>query len=146
MVNFDLPHVSEDYVHRIGRTGRAGATGKAISLVCADEAHDLFSIERLIKQVLPRLELDGFPVVNKLPESRLDTRPIKPKKPKKPKSPSQHSDGQRSGDNARGHKPVGKNRRHTGSNAKSAASQSAASQNTASQNTASRNNSGEAIN
>lgn len=146
VVNFDLPHVSEDYVHRIGRTGRAGATGKAISLVCADEAHDLFSIERLIKQVLPRLELDGFPVVNKLPESRLDTRPIKPKKPKKPKSPSQHSDGQRSGDNARGHKPVGKNRRHTGSNAKSAASQSAASQNTASQNTASRNNSGEAIN
>lgn len=114
VVNFDLPHVSEDYVHRIGRTGRAGATGKAISLVCADEAHDLFSIERLIKQVLPRLELDGFPVVNTLPESRLDTRPIKPKKPKKPKKTFQHNDGQRSADNARGHKPVSKNRRHTG--------------------------------
>ncbi|HCH02148.1 MAG TPA: ATP-dependent RNA helicase [Vibrio sp.] len=119
VVNFDLPHVSEDYVHRIGRTGRAGATGKAISLVCADEAHDLFSIERLIKQVLPRMELEGFPVVNKLPESRLDTRPIKPKKPKKPKKTFQHNDGQRSGDNARGHKPVSKNRRHAG-NAKPA--------------------------
>lgn len=113
VVNFDLPHVSEDYVHRIGRTGRAGSTGKAISLVCADEAHDLFSIERLIKQVLPRHELEGFPVVNKLPESKLDTRPIKPKKPKKPKKPTQHNDGQRSSANARGQKPVSKNRRHT---------------------------------
>lgn len=119
VVNFDLPHVSEDYVHRIGRTGRAGATGKAISLVCVDEAHDLFSIERLIKQVLPRMELEGFPVVNKLPESKLDTRPMKPKKPKKPKQTFQHNDGQRSGENARGHKPVSKNRRHAG-NAKPA--------------------------
>ena len=119
VVNFDLPHVSEDYVHRIGRTGRAGATGKAISLVCVDEVHDLFSIERLIKQVLPRMELEGFPVVNKLPESKLDTRPMKPKKPKKPKQTFQHNDGQRSGDNARGHKPVSKNRRHAG-NAKPA--------------------------
>lgn len=119
VVNFDLPHVSEDYVHRIGRTGRAGATGKAISLVCVDEVHDLFSIERLIKQVLPRMELEGFPVVNKLPESKLDTRPMKPKKPKKPKQTFQHNDGQRSGENARGHKPVSKNRRHAG-NAKPA--------------------------
>ncbi|MBD1572199.1 DEAD/DEAH box helicase [Vibrio sp. S17_S38] len=111
VVNFDLPHVSEDYVHRIGRTGRAGATGKAISLVCIDEVHDLFSIERLIKQVLPRMELEGFKVVNTLPASNLDMRPMKPKKPKKPKA---HNDGQRSSDNARGHKPVSKNRRHTG--------------------------------
>ncbi|RXJ74185.1 ATP-dependent RNA helicase [Veronia nyctiphanis] len=85
VVNFDLPHVSEDYVHRIGRTGRAGETGKAISLVCADEAADLFNIERLIKQLLVRKDLDGFAPTNKVPESKLDTRPIKPKKPKKPK-------------------------------------------------------------
>lgn len=112
VVNFDLPHVSEDYVHRIGRTGRAGEVGKAISLVCADEVGELFGIERLIQQVLERRELEGFSPVNKLPESRLDTRPIKPKKPKKVKQPREHVDGQRSGDNARGHKPAGKNKRH----------------------------------
>ncbi|MEZ9253185.1 DEAD/DEAH box helicase [Vibrio cyclitrophicus] len=109
VVNFDLPHVPEDYVHRIGRTGRAGEVGKAISLVCADEVGELFGIERLIQQVLERRELEGFSPVNKLPESRLDSRPIKPKKPKKPR---EHSDGQRSGENARGHKPAGKNKRH----------------------------------
>ncbi|MGC9491376.1 DEAD/DEAH box helicase [Vibrio genomosp. F10] len=114
VVNFDLPNISEDYVHRIGRTGRAGEVGKAISLVCADEAIDLFGIERLIKQVLTRHELEGFKPTNTLPESKLDTRPIKPKKPKKPKS--NHADGQRSGDNARGHKPAGKNKRHVGGN------------------------------
>ncbi|MGF1800190.1 DEAD/DEAH box helicase [Vibrio gigantis] len=116
VVNFDLPHVSEDYVHRIGRTGRAGEVGKAISLVCADEVGELFGIERLIQQVLERRELEGFSPVNKLPESRLDSRPIKPKKPKKAKQPREHADGQRSGDNARGHKPAGKNKRHVAGN------------------------------
>jgi len=117
VVNFELPNVSEDYVHRIGRTGRAGEVGRAISLVEADEAFDLFGIERLIQQVLPRMELEGFKPVNELPESKLDTRPIKPKKPKKPKKPrTDHADGQRSGDNARGNKPAGKNKRHFGHN------------------------------
>lgn len=115
VVNFELPNVSEDYVHRIGRTGRAGEVGKAISLVEADEAGDLFGIERLIQQVLPRFELEGFKPVNELPESKLDTRPIKAKKPKKPKKPKAgHQDGQRSGDNARGNKPASKNKRHFG--------------------------------
>lgn len=50
VVNYDLPYVAEDYVHRIGRTGRAGASGKAISLVCQDESKLLSSIQRLIKQ------------------------------------------------------------------------------------------------
>nr|AKF43548.1 RNA helicase [Photobacterium panuliri] len=87
VVNFDLPHVSEDYVHRIGRTGRAGEVGKAISLVSEDEAADLFAIERLIQQLLPRIDLEGYKPSKALPESKLDTRPIKPKKPKKPKKP-----------------------------------------------------------
>ncbi|GAL24660.1 ATP-dependent RNA helicase RhlE [Vibrio variabilis] len=80
VVNFDLPNVSEDYVHRIGRTGRAGETGNAYSLVCADEAKELFAIERLIGKLLTRHELDGFTPVNAIPESKLDTRPMKPKK------------------------------------------------------------------
>ncbi|MGD7273413.1 DEAD/DEAH box helicase, partial [Ralstonia pseudosolanacearum] len=60
VVNFDLPNVPEDYVHRIGRTGRAGAQGEAISLVCVDEHGLLRDIERLIKRELPRTVLAGF--------------------------------------------------------------------------------------
>ena len=60
VVNYDLPNVPEDYVHRIGRTGRAGATGQAVSLVCVDE-HDLLkNIEKLIKRDLPREIISGF--------------------------------------------------------------------------------------
>ncbi|MFM7783632.1 MAG: DEAD/DEAH box helicase, partial [Gammaproteobacteria bacterium] len=57
VVNFDLPNVPEDYVHRIGRTGRAGSPGEAISLVCPDDESMLPGIERLLKRRLPRAEL-----------------------------------------------------------------------------------------
>ncbi|MFC4932211.1 DEAD/DEAH box helicase [Massilia sp. GCM10023247] len=60
VVNYDLPNVPEDYVHRIGRTGRAGATGEAVSLVCVDEHDMLKDIEKLIKQTLPRHVIPGF--------------------------------------------------------------------------------------
>ena len=60
VVNYDLPNVPEDYVHRIGRTGRAGATGEAVSLVCVDEHQMLKDIEKLIKQTLPREVIPGF--------------------------------------------------------------------------------------
>jgi ATP-dependent RNA helicase RhlE len=82
VVNFDLPNVPEDYVHRIGRTGRAGASGQAISLVSADEFKELSSIERLIKTLLIREVIEDFDPDHQLPESRLDHRPIKAKKPK----------------------------------------------------------------
>jgi len=85
VVNFNLPNVAEDYVHRIGRTGRAGSTGRAISLVCAEEFDDLKGIERLLKKLIERKELTGFEPKLPLPASILDTRPIKPKKAKKPK-------------------------------------------------------------
>ncbi|ULX53173.1 RNA helicase [Cupriavidus taiwanensis] len=62
VVNFDLPNVPEDYVHRIGRTGRAGAEGEAISLVCVDELGLLRDIERLIKRKLEQTVLTGFEV------------------------------------------------------------------------------------
>jgi len=60
VVNFDLPHVPEDYVHRIGRTGRAGATGEAISLVCADDKPLLADIEKLIRRQVPKEIIAGF--------------------------------------------------------------------------------------
>ena len=60
VVNFELPNVPEDYVHRIGRTGRAGATGEAISLVCLDEEIFLKDIERLIKRSIAREVVPGF--------------------------------------------------------------------------------------
>jgi ATP-dependent RNA helicase RhlE len=60
VVNFELPNVPEDYVHRIGRTGRAGAQGEAVSLVCLDEEIFLRDIERLIKREIPRQVIPGF--------------------------------------------------------------------------------------
>ena len=60
VVNYDLPNIPEDYVHRIGRTGRAGATGEAVSLVCVDDQEMLRDIERLIKRELPRETIPGF--------------------------------------------------------------------------------------
>jgi ATP-dependent RNA helicase RhlE len=60
VVNFELPNIPEDYVHRIGRTGRAGATGEAVSLVCLDEEIFLRDIEKLIKRAIPRETISGF--------------------------------------------------------------------------------------
>ncbi len=62
VVNFELPNISEDYVHRIGRTGRAGNTGEAISLVCVDELDYLKGIEKLIKKDIKKVYEDGFDV------------------------------------------------------------------------------------
>ncbi len=70
VVNFDLPHVPEDYVHRIGRTGRAGLEGHAISLVSADEIKQLQDIERLLKRHLVREEVEGFEAEHTVPESK----------------------------------------------------------------------------
>lgn len=60
VVNFELPGAPEDYVHRIGRTGRAGASGEAISLVCAEEHERLEAIEKMIKLSIPRKIVPGF--------------------------------------------------------------------------------------
>jgi ATP-dependent RNA helicase RhlE len=74
VINFDLPQVAHDYVHRIGRTGRAGHKGLAVSLVCADEFKQLQDIEKVINHRLERIEVDNFepnhrlaPQNNKLP-------------------------------------------------------------------------------
>jgi len=84
VVNFDLPNVAEDYVHRIGRTGRAGAEGQAISLVSADEVDSLQAIENLIKQKIQRRLVDGFEPNHSVPETHLSAKVAK-KKPHKKK-------------------------------------------------------------
>ena len=99
VVNFDLPNVPEDYVHRIGRTARAGNTGQAVSLVCNDELKLLWDIEHVIQQHIERKTLEGFVPVNGLGESRA-IKPLKAKKAKKPKV--EHKDGQHL---SKGHKP-----------------------------------------
>ncbi len=60
VVNFELPNVPEDYVHRIGRTGRAGSEGEALSLVCVDELKLLADIERLLKRPIPKVVIPGY--------------------------------------------------------------------------------------
>lgn len=71
VVNYELPNVPEDYVHRIGRTGRAGNEGSAISLVCIDEHKLLRDIERLLKRELPQTIIPGF-----APDPSIKAEPI----------------------------------------------------------------------
>ncbi|WP_339893786.1 DEAD/DEAH box helicase [uncultured Algibacter sp.] len=72
VINFELPNIPEDYVHRIGRTGRAGASGEALSLVSADETSFLRDIEKLIEMKLPVQIIEGFE-----PDPNASTAPIK---------------------------------------------------------------------
>ena len=71
VVNYELPNVAEDYVHRIGRTGRAGNEGEAMSLVCVDELGLLRDIERLVKREIPKVVIDGFE-----PDTSIKAEPI----------------------------------------------------------------------
>ena len=72
VVNYELPNVPEDYVHRIGRTARAGMSGKAVSLVCIDEDKLLAGIEKLIGKKVPRVAVDGFE-----PDPSIKAEPIR---------------------------------------------------------------------
>ena len=87
VINFELPKIAEDYVHRIGRTGRASESGEAISLVSADEFEYLRKIEQLLREIIPREHIDNFATDHTLPESKGVPAPSRPKKPKKPKKP-----------------------------------------------------------
>jgi ATP-dependent RNA helicase RhlE len=76
VVNYELPMTAEDYVHRIGRTGRAGSTGEAVSLVCVDELKLLAGIEKLMKRKLESVVIPGFePNPNAVPEPLRKTPP-----------------------------------------------------------------------
>lgn len=71
VVNYELPNVAEDYVHRIGRTGRAGNEGEAMSLVCVDELKLLSDIERLLKREIPKVIFDDY-----VPDPTIKAEPI----------------------------------------------------------------------
>lgn len=92
VINYELPHVPEDYVHRIGRTGRAGRQGNAISLVSAHEVAYLIEIEKLIKRPIEQIEVSGFE-----PEPEYEYPPgNKKKRPSPPsKAPVNHKPGSR---------------------------------------------------
>ena len=74
VVNFELPNIPEDYIHRIGRTGRAGNEGEALSLVCVNEYKLLRDIENLLEFNIPKKQIDGFlsdPTVKAMPQDRV---------------------------------------------------------------------------
>ncbi|MBT8266065.1 MAG: DEAD/DEAH box helicase [Bacteroidia bacterium] len=104
VVNFELPNISEDYVHRIGRTGRAGASGEAISLVSADETTYLRDIEKLVGFKIPMEIIEGFE-----PDPNASTAPIKQgqksnRSRQGNRSNSGSSRNQKSGNNSEGQK------------------------------------------
>ena len=115
VVNYELPNVAEDYVHRIGRTGRAGNEGEAVSLVCIDEHQLLRDIERLLKHRIPEVVLEGYQ-----PDPSIKAEPIKnggggrgrpqgrkrnSRKPGAGKSGARQANGNRSSGNSRSWQP-----------------------------------------
>ncbi len=117
VVNYELPNVPEDYVHRIGRTARAGATGRAVSLVAPDEAGLLRDIERTMRQAVPFIETPHFPILHTAPAAttreaprpasqrrpRAEQRPSAPRHPRQPVAAHDH--GQRQ-EQPRGQEPA----------------------------------------
>jgi len=106
VINYELPNVPEDYVHRIGRTGRAGKEGQAISLVCIDEDEYLSDIEKLLKTQIKQIDVDGY-----------DVDPTIKAEPKKKTGGKGGRSGNRSGrNNPKGDRNSSNNRRDNNSN------------------------------
>jgi ATP-dependent RNA helicase RhlE len=99
VVNFELPNVPEDYVHRIGRTGRAGNEGEAVSLVCVDEHGLLKDIERVLKRDIPKVVIPGY-----APDASIKAEPIRNGRGGQRGGAKPHS-GRNGGDRGRGQRP-----------------------------------------
>ena len=107
VVNFELPNVPEDYVHRIGRTGRAGNEGEAMSLVCVDELKLLKDIERLTKNEIPTIAIEGYDV-----DPSIKAEPIQNGRGGRQQQPRRRSGGHNAGGkNASGDSKPGKAKR-----------------------------------
>ena len=124
VINFELPHKPEDYVHRIGRTGRAGREGEAISFVCREETKQLRDIEKLLKFQIPQTTTEGYepdgPALGKIrPEQPNKKQPNK-KKPFRKRSDNEQRSGEgkrrpsrkgKGGEQKSGDKGAGQNKR-----------------------------------
>jgi ATP-dependent RNA helicase RhlE len=120
VVNYELPNVAEDYVHRIGRTGRAGNEGEAMSLVCVDELKLLKDIERLLKREIPQVVFDGYK-----PDPTIKAEPIQNGRGGRKRSGPRNSGGNRaandkSNGNKRHHAPANKRSRNQSQSRRSA--------------------------
>ena len=103
VINFELPNVPEDYVHRIGRTGRAGASGEAISLVCGEEREYLKSIEKLLGEKMPTASIEGY----EPSKEDLESQPIKGKAQKRGSGGGRSGGSNRGAKSSRGHRGAG---------------------------------------
>jgi ATP-dependent RNA helicase RhlE len=115
VVNYELPNVPEDYVHRIGRTGRAGEEGQAVSLVCVDEKKLLVDIERLLQRDLPKVVVAGYevnPALRAEPLRKPNGRQPGPRARQGKPARAGNSMGQRSGrsQDTRRARPAGRSR------------------------------------
>jgi len=110
VVNYELPHVPEDYVHRIGRTARAGQDGTAVSLVCIDERKLLQDIETLLKRSIPKEFVPGYEV-----DKRIKAEPVQKGKPSRrpggPRPAGPRAAGRKKAGKASGSRRPGKNAR-----------------------------------
>ena len=113
VINFELPNVPEDYVHRIGRTGRAGASGEAISLVCSEETEYQKEIEKILGEKLETQIIEGFEPTDEAPAKRAATQKKGSFKKKSSTNSHQKDRGPRDGKSST---TKNKNRRNSGRN------------------------------
>ena len=106
VINFELPNISEDYVHRIGRTGRAGASGEALSLVSADETEFLRDIQKLVRIKIPVEIVEGFE-----PDPNASTKPIKQGGGGRNRNSGNRNSSRNNNSSRNSSKPSNKNRR-----------------------------------
>ncbi len=111
VINFELPNVPEDYVHRIGRTGRAGASGEAISLVCSEETEYQKAIEKLLGKKLETKIIEGFEPTDEAPPKRASTQKKKPKKKSDTRNPQARDQNSREGKSGSSNQKRNRNRR-----------------------------------